>query len=695
MLKKPKIKLPSSMAFKMVIYILVSIMVIFILIFRFTSKITSDIISKNLKSNAEYLTTRTVLKIEKVLSTLQRIPENYAEIIQQNEFNEDEINRLLRIMVENNREITGACIAFEPYYKSCSQRFYSLYYFRKDNKITFKNLGSDQYVYFYMDWYQIPKELEKSLWSEPYFDTGGADMVISTFSVPLYSVKDQQRKFIGILTIDLSLEWLQQYVNEIKVYESGYGFMISRTGSVITHPKKDLIMNETIFSIADEQKSPVLRKIGRSMINGESSFAEIEYRNINTGKLSWISYAPIPLNLWSLGIVFPVDEFMADVTRLRMIIIGLGIAGGVILILIIVLISRSITGPLRKLTKATEIVAMGKFDVGLPVIKSKDEIGRLNSAFHIMEDTIRRTINELKEAGENLRISHAKLEEYNRTLEDKVEERTATLKAAQTQLIQSEKMASLGQLTAGIAHEIKNPLNFVNNFSELSIELAGEVIEEIDKLSEALDLKDAEHLKGILQNIEANVKKINEHGKRADSIIRGMLLHSRGKSGEMQPTDLNALLAEYVALGYHGLRATDNTFNIKIETDYDTSIGLVNVVPQDISRVFLNLINNACYSTAQKKKELKDAYFPILKVSTEKLEKNIAIQIWDNGKGIPKSILDRIFNPFFTTKPAGSGTGLGLSISYDIVVQEHHGEIKVDSKEGEYTEFIINLPASS
>jgi signal transduction histidine kinase len=253
-------------------------------------------------------------------------------------------------------------------------------------------------------------------------------------------------------------------------------------------------------------------------------------------------------------------------------------------------------------------------------------------------------------------------------------------------------MASLGQLTAGIAHEIKNPLNFVNNFSELSVELAGEVIEEIDKLSGIIDPKDSDYLKGILRDIESNVKKINEHGKRADSIIRGMLLHSRGKSGEMQPTDLNALLAEYVALGYHGLRATDNTFNIKIETEYDPSIGLVNVVPQDMSRVFLNLINNACYSTAQKKKELKDSYFPILRVSTQKIPDKIIIRIWDNGKGIPQTILDRIFNPFFTTKPAGSGTGLGLSISYDIIVQEHHGEVKVNSKEGEFAEFIISLP---
>jgi signal transduction histidine kinase len=268
------------------------------------------------------------------------------------------------------------------------------------------------------------------------------------------------------------------------------------------------------------------------------------------------------------------------------------------------------------------------------------------------------------------------------------------LKAAQAQLVQSEKMASLGQLTAGIAHEIKNPLNFINNFSELSVELVKEMLEEMEKLSSCLGEKEAEYMKGILLDIEGNVKKINDHGKRADSIIRGMLLHSRGKSGERMPTDLNALLAEHVNLGYHGMRATDSSFNIKIESDYDQSMQLVNVIPQDLSRVFLNTINNACYSTHQKKKELRDAYFPILRVSTKDLGDKAEIRIWDNGKGIPKTVLEKIFNPFFTTKPAGSGTGLGLSISFDIVVQEHQGQVTVDSKEGEYAEFVITIPKS-
>jgi signal transduction histidine kinase len=285
-------------------------------------------------------------------------------------------------------------------------------------------------------------------------------------------------------------------------------------------------------------------------------------------------------------------------------------------------------------------------------------------------------------------------QEKNLLPEQKIQELTASLEAAQTRLLQSEKMATLGQLTAGIAHELKNPLNFVNNFSELCLEQTSEVVNEINNLSGKIDAKDADYIKEILADIESNLKKINEHGKRADSIIRGILLQSHGKAGEMILSDLNALLSEYVTLGYHGIRASDNTFNIKIESDYDPSVGLVRMVPQDMSRVFLNLINNACYSTAQKKIELKDAYSPVLRVTTEKSSDQITIRIRDNGNGIPPAILERIFNPFFTTKPAGSGTGLGLSISYDIVVNEHHGNLSVESAEGEFAEFTIKLPVT-
>jgi signal transduction histidine kinase len=279
----------------------------------------------------------------------------------------------------------------------------------------------------------------------------------------------------------------------------------------------------------------------------------------------------------------------------------------------------------------------------------------------------------------------------DQNLSGEFRDKTSEIEAIRKQLLQSEKMASLGQLTAGIAHEIKNPLNFITNFSELSIELIRELRQELASLLTSPDAEKNKEIEAILSDLEDNAKKIIEHGKRADNIIRGILLHARGKAGETQPTDINTLLSEYINLGYHGMRATDNTFNIKIETSYDHTIGMINVVPQDLSRVFLNLINNSCYATAQKKKELKETYFPLLSVETKNLGDKIQIGIRDNGNGIPQAVVDKIFTPFFTTKPAGSGTGLGLSISRDII-HDHEGEIMVNSQEGEFTEFIITLP---
>jgi len=266
-----------------------------------------------------------------------------------------------------------------------------------------------------------------------------------------------------------------------------------------------------------------------------------------------------------------------------------------------------------------------------------------------------------------------------------IEKAYTELKATQTQLIHAEKMASLGALTAGIAHEIKNPLNFVSNFSEVSRELLDEMKLELQNGNKKEAIEIGEDLK-------LNLEKIIQHGKRADSIVKGMLLHSRGTSGEKTLTDINDLLDQYVTLAYHGLRAQDKDFNITIEKDYDNSIEKINVVPQDISRVFLNLINNACYAANEKKRMNGNDFVPLLNVSTKNLKDKVEIRIKDNGNGIPESVKENIFNPFFTTKPTGEGTGLGLSISYDIVTKIHSGDIKFASEEGKYTEFIITLP---
>ncbi len=262
----------------------------------------------------------------------------------------------------------------------------------------------------------------------------------------------------------------------------------------------------------------------------------------------------------------------------------------------------------------------------------------------------------------------------------------AELKATQTQLIQSEKMASLGELTAGIAHEIQNPLNFVNNFSEVSSEL-------LDEMQAELNAGNKEDAFAIAADVKRNLAKIIHHGKRADDIVKGMLQHSRTSTGQKEPVDINAMADEYLRLSYHGLRAKDKFFNATMDTYFDENIGTVNVIPQDMGRALLNLFTNAFYSVTEKKNRETADYKPIVSVTTKKLSNAIEIRVKDNGMGIPQKMLDKIFNPFFTTKPTGQGTGLGLSLSYDIITKVHGGSLKVETKEGEFAEFVIELPA--
>ncbi|HET6767153.1 MAG TPA: ATP-binding protein [Chitinophagaceae bacterium] len=271
---------------------------------------------------------------------------------------------------------------------------------------------------------------------------------------------------------------------------------------------------------------------------------------------------------------------------------------------------------------------------------------------------------------------------------DELETTLATLKTTQNQLVQSEKMASLGELTAGIAHEIQNPLNFVNNFSEVNTEL-------IDELKEELAKDNKQQAMVIAKDIKENEEKIMFHGKRADAIVKSMLQHSRSNTSKKEPTDINVLADEYLRLAYHGMKAKDKSFNVDVKSDFDNTIEKVNVIQQDIGRVILNLITNAFYVVAEKKQLNGDSYEPIVTLSTKKAGDKVLISVSDNGNGIPQKVLDKIFQPFFTTKPAGQGTGLGLSLSYDIITNGHGGELKVETREGEGTVFIISLPVNN
>lgn len=292
--------------------------------------------------------------------------------------------------------------------------------------------------------------------------------------------------------------------------------------------------------------------------------------------------------------------------------------------------------------------------------------------------------SQRKKANGILKQQNDKIEAQRKDLEKTI----ADLKNTQRQLIQSEKMASLGELTAGIAHEIQNPLNFVNNFSEVNTELIEEMELEFDKGV-------ITGVRPLISDIKANQQKISQHGKRADFIVKGMLQHSRVSTGEKQPTNLNILADEFFKLSFHGLRAKDKSFNAEMVTHFDPDLPKVNVVQQDIGRVLLNLINNAFYAVNQKAKTAGLDYKPAVELSTTHNNAHIEIRVKDNGSGIPESIKDKIMQPFFTTKPTGEGTGLGLSLSYDIVVKGHQGSILIDSSEGNGSEFIINLPLKS
>ncbi len=320
--------------------------------------------------------------------------------------------------------------------------------------------------------------------------------------------------------------------------------------------------------------------------------------------------------------------------------------------------------------------------VELSVEVQYDQEGRIKWYNGAVED-----ITERKEA-------EAKIKKLNEELEQRVKERTSelqqsleSLQKAQQQLIVQEKLASLGNMTAGISHELKNPLNLVNNFAEQCVVLATDLENELSQ-----EDQNKEEIQQILNMIKTASMGVNKHGKRADSIIQTMLFHSRSEDTEWRPTLLNNLLQEYTDLAFHSMRALDSTFNVTLKSDFDQSIGNVNVVPQNISRAFLNILNNALYAVREKCQNNTTDFLPLVKVKTENKEDQIEIRIWDNGNGIPQENVDKIFEPFFTTKPTGSGTGLGLSLSYDIIVQEHQGSLRVRSEEGEHTEFVITIP---
>ena len=406
------------------------------------------------------------------------------------------------------------------------------------------------------------------------------------------------------------------------------------------------------------------------------------------------------LGVFSVTFTEPFKRFMQSLLGLGMLVAGLGAVGMIAVDQsgayydgpALLVLAGYVMFRLRFIhaTVVGWIVILAYAAVVIGVEASPSQVLRSSSVFLIAANIIGMYAGYMLEANVRTAFWQARLiSERNRIELENARELVKAyekLKATQAQLIQQEKMASLGQLTAGIAHQIKNPLNFVNNFAELNKELAEELAEALDQ---------GEDVTNLLFDLKQNAAHIAKHGQRANGIIRSMLEHARTQTGERRATDINALLEQYLALAYHGMHAGQPEFTVELERDYDEAVGKVEVVPQEISRVFLNLLNNAFNAVHESAVRINGPYLPTVTVSTRQLAGQVEIRVCDNGPGIPAAIQEKIFEPFFTTKPAGTGTGLGLSLSYDIVTQGHGGTLTVESTEGEGATFVITLPSDS
>ncbi len=401
----------KSVTFKLSFYILSFSGIVFIILTGYNYHISKTIILKNVHENAEMLGSSTVGKIEMILRSTAKIPENLAFALETGGYSKDELETLLNSVVKNNPEIYGSCIGFEPFVVDKNLEYFAPYSYRSGQKIIFSNIGGKDYQYFFIDWYQMPKILKKPIWTEPYFDDGGGNIIMTTYSVPFYRLDGDKKVFSGIVTVDISVSWLEKIVSEIKILKTGYAFLISRNGTIITHPQKSFIMNETIFSIAEEKGDPEIRNIGRDMINGGSGF-----RPANSSlfqKPGWIYYTSIPFNGWSLGIFFPSDELFEELENFSKAIIVIAFFGIVALLSVIIAVTRKITSPLRMLATAAVKIGGGDFNTALPEISSGDEIGKLTQSFGMMQKHLARYIGNLRETTaakekieSELRIAH-------------------------------------------------------------------------------------------------------------------------------------------------------------------------------------------------------------------------------------------------------------------------------------------------
>ena len=475
------------------------------------------------------------------------------------------------------------------------------------------------------------------------------------------------RKDAGVSIAEVNLKLIWDVISQIKVGQHGQAYVVDAQGRLIAHPDISLVLRNI-----DMSKLPQVQAALAGNADGDENFEGA--KNIQ-GRQVLTAAAPVSPLPWIMFVELPVEEAYASLYTALGRLAAVLLAALVFAMLAGMFLARRMVGPIQVLRAGAERIGGGDFSQRI-AIGTGDELEGLANQFNDMG---------------------ARLQESYADLENKVELRTRELSqslqdlhAAQDRLIQTEKLASLGQLTAGIAHEIKNPLNFVNNFSAVSSELVEELTDAVKAAH--VDGKMREEIDELTAMLKGNLEKIVQHGRRADSIVKNMLLHSREGSGEHRAADINAIVEESLNLAYHGARAERPGFNVTLERAYDPAAGTVDFYPQEITRVLLNLISNGFYASGKRKARVGDGFESTLRASTKNLGDQVEIRIRDNGTGIPKDVREKMFNPFFTTKPAGEGTGLGLSMSHDIVVKQHGGRIDVETEPDAFTEFIITLP---
>ncbi len=382
-----------SIALKLSLLILTASSLILLAILGYNYRVSRDIIRSRVEENARNLARATIYRIQKVLVSVEKIPENLALVLENTSYTEKDLKKIIRSVVEKNREVFGSAVAFEPRAFSKEKKLFSPYFYKSEGRVKYADLGNDDYNYIYWDWYRVPKDLGHPVWSEPYFDEGGGNIIMTTYSAPFYKNVNGKRRFMGVVTADISLAWLQEIVSSVRIFRSGYGFLVSGNGTFVTHPNSDFIMNESIFSLADQRKDPGLKKIGMAMIGGKIGFVPID--DLVSKKKSWIIYMPLPSLGWSLGVVYPQKELLADIRRLNRVLIALSATGFSLLLAIIVFIAGTFTRPLRALASAAADIARGELDIEIPPAKSRDEVGELTEAFDHMRSSIKKYIQNL------------------------------------------------------------------------------------------------------------------------------------------------------------------------------------------------------------------------------------------------------------------------------------------------------------